>query len=225
LIWNKYRSFGNSLDYLRYTRKRNSVRKLTRSLRISNEAKIAQNIRPNPKQFWKYVTSKTKAKSSIPNISAPDGNEATTDFEKATVLNSHFGTVFTKENLSNIPHMYTYPYSKRLSNIHITSNLVCSKLKSLSPSKYLRLLNQTAELLCLPLCLIYRKSLAEGILPFDWKEANVIPVFKKGDQRQPNTYQPISLTSVVCKVFESIVKDSIVSHMMKNNWFSKMHFC
>jgi len=85
-----------------------------------------------------------------------------------------------------------------------------------------RLLNQTAEQLCLPLCLIYRRSLAEEILPSDWKEANVIPVFKKGDHHQPNNYQPISLKSTICKVFESIIKDSIVSHMMENNLFSKM---
>jgi len=52
------------------------------------------------------------------------------------------------------------PYCEPLSNIHITSDLVCSKLKSLSPGKSLgpdgyhpRLLNQTAEQLCLPLCL------------------------------------------------------------------------
>ena len=121
-------------------------------------------------------------------------------------------------------------YSERLSsNIHITSNLVCSKLKSLSPSKspgpdgyHLRLLNQTTELLCLPSCLIYRKSSAKRILPSDWKEANVIPAFKKGDHHLPNNYRPISLISVVYKVFESIVKDSIVSHMMKNNLISKL---
>ena len=46
------------------------------------------------------------------------------------------------------------------------------------------------------LCLIYRKSLAEGSFR---KEANVIP--RKGDLHQPNAYWPINLTFVMCKVF------------------------
>lgn len=229
LLWSKYCSSRNSLDYSRYTQIRNRVRKLTRSLRISYETKIAQSIRSNPKQFWNYVRNKTKVKSSIPNMCTSVDSVATTDSEKAAVLNSYFASVFTKENLSNLPQMDRYSYCEPLSDIDITIDLVLSKLKSLSPNKspgpdgyHPKLLNQTAEQLCLPLCLIYRKSLAEGLLPSDWKVANVIPVFKKGDRHQPNNYRPISLTSVVCKVFESIIKDSIVGHMMKNNLFSKM---
>ena len=54
-----------------------------------------------------------------------------------------------------------------------------------------------------------------------WKVVSVIPIFKKGDHSQPGNYRPISLTSVVCKVFKSIIRDSIVRHMSSNTLLAK----
>ena len=50
-----------------------------------------------------------------------------------------------------------------------------------------------------------------------WKLANVTPLFKKGDKSNPGNYRPISLTSVVCKLMESILRDKIVEFLEKNN--------
>ena len=51
----------------------------------------------------------------------------------------------------------------------------------------------------------------------EWKLANVTPLFKKGDKSNPGNYRPISLTSVVCKLMESILRDKIVEFLEKNN--------
>ena len=50
-------------------------------------------------------------------------------------------------------------------------------------------------------------------VPTDWKHANVTPIFKKGDKSDPGNYRPISLTSQICKVLESILRDNIVNHL------------
>ena len=50
-----------------------------------------------------------------------------------------------------------------------------------------------------------------GIVPDDWKKANVSAIFKKGDKENPGNYRPISLTSQVCKIFESMLRDAIVN--------------
>ena len=51
----------------------------------------------------------------------------------------------------------------------------------------------------------------------DWKAANVTPIYKKGRKTLPENYRPISLTSQVCKVLESIIRDEIIAFLMEHN--------
>ena len=47
-------------------------------------------------------------------------------------------------------------------------------------------------------------------------KAKVTAVFKKGDKSLPSNYRPIRLTTQVCKVLESIVRDCIIEHAKKH---------
>jgi len=51
-----------------------------------------------------------------------------------------------------------------------------------------------------------------GQVPTDWKQANIVPIFKKGDRSLPANYRPVSLTSITCKVLEHVIHSSIMSH-------------
>ena len=55
-----------------------------------------------------------------------------------------------------------------------------------------------------------------GDVPSDWRHANVTPIFKKGVKSNPGNYRPISLTSIPCKLFESLIKDGITEHLSVN---------
>ena len=78
---------------------------------------------------------------------------------------------------------------------------------------------ETACITCLPLTIIFRKSLSTAIIPDDWKLANVVRIFKKGDRKKPGNYQPISLASVVVKLLESLIRDVLMNHFTTNHLF------
>ena len=66
---------------------------------------------------------------------------------------------------------------------------------------------------------IFEQSIQTGKLPDEWVEANVAPVFKKGDQHTASNYRPISLTCVCAKLLEHIICKSIMSHFTKKTKF------
>ena len=67
------------------------------------------------------------------------------------------------------------------------------------------ILNETAAATSLPLSMISKESLRTGEIPEDWRKANITPIFKKRSKNYPANYRPVSLTSQVCKILESIV--------------------
>ena len=61
--WKRYLETKSGEDYLKYTRTRNQARKATRKAQRDEEAKLAREVKRNPKMFWKHVHSKTKVKT------------------------------------------------------------------------------------------------------------------------------------------------------------------
>ena len=59
-------------------------------------------------------------------------------------------------------------------------------------------------------------SLQEGIVPLEWKEANIVPLFKKGSRNKSVNYRPVSLTSVICKLLETIIRDHMMDFLVKH---------
>ena len=72
----------------------------------------------------------------------------------------------------------------------------------------------------MPITIIFEHSLRAGILPTDWKKGNITPIFKKGSKTDPLNYRPISLTSVVCKILEKLIRCSIMKHLEENHLLS-----
>ncbi|XP_033118708.1 uncharacterized protein LOC117118268 [Anneissia japonica] len=71
-----------------------------------------------------------------------------------------------------------------------------------------------------PLSIIFEKSIGSGKLPKDWKTARIVPVFKKGLRTTAGNYRPVSLTSIPCKIMESLIKDKMWAHLKENNLLS-----
>ena len=59
-------------------------------------------------------------------------------------------------------------------------------------------------------------SRKERIVPLEWKEANIIPLFKKGSRNKSVNYRPVSLTSAICKVLETVIRDHMMDFLIKH---------
>ncbi|MDW3615035.1 MAG: reverse transcriptase family protein, partial [Nitrososphaeraceae archaeon] len=227
--WNKYIRSGKDEharnDYLV---------KLKESVKVNNKAKedfenkLANNIKQDSKSFYAYVRNKQRCKDNVGPLKDIDGNVIANDKITANLLNIYFSSVFTKEDLSNIPEAPIIckesMKEEGLERLEITEELVFRKLSDLNTNKsagpdelHPKLLNELRTELTKPLTRLFNKSLKLGIVPQEWKDANVTPLFKKGSKAKPDNYRPISLTCILVKMLEGIIKDHIVKHLEKFN--------
>ena len=79
---------------------------------------------------------------------------------------------------------------------------------------------------------LFFQSYETGQLPKDWRNAHVVPVFKKGEKYDPCNYRPVSLTAVLCKIMEHLIYRNIIHHLEDNetlfanqHGFRKNHSC
>ena len=233
LIKKKYHFFKRfkasklSDDYHKYAEARNKVKKEIRLAVKEHEKKISSECKKNVKPFWKYVNSKLKRTTGIPNLLKPDKTLTTSDEEKANVLNDFFSSVFTKEDLSDIPIVNNRSNNIFLSNLIIKEDDIKQKLNGLNTAKAMGpdgipsiILKELRNEISLPLSIIFNKSLTLGTVPKVWKEAEVTAIFKKGNKTEPGNYRPVSLTSISCKLLEAFVTNHIRIFMETNKLFS-----
>ena len=97
-LWKRYTLSKSDHDYKAFKKPRNKLRRLTQNLSINHGQPIVSNTKRSTKSFWHYIYSHMKTRSGIDSVQRPDGSTATSDQEKAELLNSYFASVFTDEN-------------------------------------------------------------------------------------------------------------------------------
>ena len=78
------------------------------------------------------------------------------------------------------------------------------------------LVHHLAPAIAKSLATIYNESLENGVVPGEWKAANVSPIFNSGDKISVNNYRPISILPVVAKAFEKLVHQHIYLYLQKH---------
>ena len=230
-LWKHIRkSMANEQQKLEYRRVTNQVRRLTRKFKKNREKIIADQVNINSKKFWSYAQSKMRTKPGIPDL-VYKGETACNNADKAEMLATFYSTVFTEEPNTELPTVAMKEINEVFHFTPISEDEIIKKLEKLKTCKspgpdgiHPRLLQETAHVLSSPLKIIFNNSLRLGIVPSKWKEALITAIFKKGNKSTPGNYRPVSLTAVVCKVMESIIRDRIVKHMLINNLFSSKQF-
>jgi hypothetical protein len=170
----------------------------------------------------------TKNETKYPTI-VKDNDTCTTRQEKAKAFNDFFLT-HSQINTKNAKVPSERPSLTRscLCNIDFKDSEVLDLLKSLDTNKASgpdgvspRMLKETAEVIYRPLARLIRLSLQTSKYPLDWKKANVIPIFKKGDKSLVGNYRPVSLLSILGKLCERIVFKHVFNYLRDNNVFFK----
>jgi len=102
------------------------VKWATRKFVKEKEIRLARNIKNNSKILFNYVSSKTKPKEAVSNLITPSGDLTNDDKGKADVLNNFFASVFTVENVNNIPS-FDCRTTEYLSHITVMEEKMCKK--------------------------------------------------------------------------------------------------
>jgi hypothetical protein len=194
------------------------------------EKNIANNAKNNPNMVYSYMNSKKSVSDNIRALNDETGKRVEDPGEIVKILNNQFKSVFEKDN-GDIPDVSSIREQVNEKNrvcgeyewgdlTNIKSEIILEKIKKLNEYKAFgvdkvgnAVLKNCAEAFIKPLKLIFDISLKTGEVPREWKEANVTPLFKKGCKLERSNYRPVSLTSTICKILESIIRDNVMKYM------------
>ncbi|KAK4811010.1 hypothetical protein QYF61_015714 [Mycteria americana] len=201
-------------------------REKIRRAKAELELNLAAAVKDNKKYFFKYISSKRRAKENLQPLVDGGGNTVTKAEEKAEVLNAFFASVFNSRANCSLgtqpPELEDRDGDQNGAPIiqgEIVSDLLhhLDTHKSMGPDEiHLRVLKELADVLIKPLSIIYQQSWLTGEVPADWRLANVTPIYKKGWKEDPGNYRPVSLTSVPGKLMEQIILSAITWHVENN---------
>ena len=191
--------------------------------KLRYEKRITADLKTNCKSFYSYLRNKRKVKSAVPSLDKEDGSRTTSAAESAEVLASAFSSVFVREPSGPLPDISCGGSNRDvITDIIITNEGVRKELlklnifKSMGPDeihpKVLKALADDSGFVS-ALTLLFSKCNETGVLPEVWKTASVVGLFKKGAKSDPLNYRPVSLTCILCKVYEKFIRSHILTFL------------
>ena len=179
---------------------------------------LVDDFKSNSKRFWSLLKSIKSSGRVVPSLNC-DGRTVTDDVERAECFNRAFSAKFSEPAIETLPECFSY-HIDSLNHFTATYDTVHGILLALNVHKACgpdglsaRILSECADELAVPLTKICILSFRQGKFPTTWKRANVVPVFKKGDRKDPANYRPVSLLSISSKIVERVVCDQLVAHV------------
>ena len=213
--------------YKRCKNKLNKLIKMTKGEYFKTKLSNANNS----KNSWQAINEllNKKPKSTQVTQLNVDDQVITGDRNIADCFNQYFSSIGCKlsESIHNIniePMAFVTPVESSFHFSRISVQEVLSALNQLNLRKSpgldgisVKLLKDTSDVIAQPLANIFNLSLQTGIFPDDWKIAKISPVFKEGNKTDCGNYRPISVISVVAKLFEGLVYNQLRTFISDNN--------
>ena len=207
-----YKKTKSDDAYMKFSAKRREFKNLAQQKMRDNFDDINDPLSIS-KKFWSYVKSCSNS-HRIPHNINYDNCHKTEPKEKAELFNEFFCDQFSEASKYNICiDKLNCPEFE----IDFDIMEICNLLRNINPNKahgpdgiHGKILKNCSATLSLPLKLLFKVSYNSGQIPNEWKLANVVPVHKKGAKSDVSNYRPISLTCLIMKQFENIIRKRIM---------------
>jgi len=180
------------------------------------------------RDFWRIFNSVyNKGKSVIPPL-LHGSDFVTSPKDKAELFAKNFSSISSLDLTNHILPDIANKQVDPLLDIRITPASVSKVISRLDSSTAcgpdnipVIVLQKCSPELSSILSKLFNKCLSESCFPACWKAASVVPILENSGERSDlSNYRPISLLTIISKVFESLINKYLISHLESNNLLS-----
>ena len=209
----KFKRTNNELDELNFKHLRREFKRIS-SQKMRDNMYNTDDPALITKKFWSHLKYSSNS-HRLPEQMYLRGCYRNEPKGKSDLFNDFFYEQFSDRSTYNIHIDYSNDQTSDIDFCHRKIRKLLSKInsnKSCGPDLiHGKILKNCAVGIAYPLSLLFKLSYNTGSIPREWKHAHVVPVHKKGAKENIENYRPISLTSLVMKTFERLIKDEILS--------------
>ena len=238
-LFHKYLNNKTPNNRKAWTRYRNKV---TETIKAAEKLFYQRKLKENSdncqsllKVFGSILNNKKKSKSinkiKVNNRELSDQNKITDEFNKYfSTIGAKLAENFNSENtnhkaylMNKVENSFFLHFTTEREIIREINNLDCKKSPGYDNIS-VKFIQAAKNLVAKPLMLIFNKAITSGQYPDALKIAKVIPLFKKGDNTLITNYRPISLLSLLNKIFEKLLYRRLYKFLHKHNVLYKYQF-
>lgn len=226
----------------KYKQYRNYCNNVIQNLKQEYEKKLLLESKGNSKNTWNVIkkicninSQKSTSLDLIESSPKESLNKVNTYF--TTVGKNLANAILTQVNKSEQDLANEVPINNALSPLNsffmtpTTFDEVVNIINTLKPKSAAgidcisnKILIQNKIYVATPLVHICNLSISSGSVPFDLKAANVCPIHKAGDKKEPSNYRPISLLTAISKIIEKIVNKRLLNYLEQGKYLASNQY-
>ena len=239
-LYQNYLNNKNHINKQIWKKYSNKVRELLRKSESMFYKKQLNEHSGNSQALWKTfgkILNNKKSSSHVVNKLRINNKEISDNYRIAEEFNKYFCSIGEKlaENFENSNYNYRNYLRNKVENSfffhEITENELSKEISKLDNKKSsgfdeisVKFLKLCKPVVLKPLILIFNKSVKDGEYPDELKIAKVIPIFKNGEKALTCNYRPISLLSIINKLFEKLIYKRLRKFLIKYDVLYKYQF-
>jgi len=238
-LYKNYQQLRTDESLSKYKTYKNKLTTILRKAEKMYYLEKLNSVRNNLAKTWKIlnsVISRTKTKGIIDEI--VHNNKVIQD---PTIIANNFNAFFANvgPNLAAKIPKSSQPFTKYLdSNISDSIffkptneqeiKLIIDSLKSSFSKGHdnysVNTLKHCVNELSSPLCVIFNRSMQDGVVPDDLKIAKIVPIYKSDDKKTISNYRPISVLPAFSKILERLIYNRLLDFINKHEILSKNQY-